>query len=123
MLRIAVILAGYAIAIFAGGTLVETAFRYLLKPQDLEAIRAFRERGLAQGGKVIGWLERFLTLSFMLGGDYAAIGLVLAAKGIILYGAIQEAQQHRVAEYVLIGTMLSMSWAVFMGSILIWVFY
>ena len=102
---------------------METSFRYLLRPQDLEAIRAFRERGLVRGGKVIGWLERFLVLSFMLGGDYAAIGLVLAAKGIILYGGIQEAQQHKVAEYILIGTLLSMSWAVLMGSILVWLLY
>ena len=123
MLRIAVTLAGYAIAIFAGGTVVETSFRYLLRPQDLETVRAFRERGLVRGGKVVGWLERFLVLSFMLGGDYAAIGLVLAAKGIILYGGIQEAQQHKIAEYILIGTMLSMSWAVLMGSILVWLLY
>lgn len=57
---------------------------------------------------MIGWLERFLVLTFVLAGSHAAIGLVLAAK------------DQKVAEYVLIGTMLSRSWAVLVGSLVLW---
>ncbi len=123
MLRTVVILVGYAIAVFAGGNFVEASFRYLLRPEDTEVVRAFRDKGLADGGRLIGWLERFLVLSFILAGDYAAIGLVLAAKGIIRYGEIKNAQDQKVAEYILIGTMLSLSWAVLVGSVLAWLLY
>lgn len=110
---------GYGVAVFGGGAVVEAALERILRPEDRQAVREFRARGLAQGGKVIGWLERFLTLTFLLTGSHAAIGLVLAAKGIIRFGEIREAREQKVAEYVLIGTMLSLSWAVLVGSILL----
>lgn len=123
MLRTSLILLGYFLAVFAGGNFVQASFRYLLQPEDKTAIQSYREKGLADGGKVIGWLERFLVLSFLLGGDYAAIGLVLAAKAILRYNDIKNAQDQKIAEYVLIGTMLSLSWAVLVGSVLIWALY
>ncbi|MBE0617096.1 MAG: hypothetical protein IH608_04120 [Proteobacteria bacterium] len=112
---------GYAAAVFGGGVFVEAALRRILRPEDQEAVREFRQRGLAEGGKIIGWLERFLALTFILAGSHAAIRLVLAAKGVIRFGEIREARDQKVAEYVLIGTMLSLSWAVLVGSILLWV--
>jgi len=111
---------GYVTAVFGGGVIVEVALRRLLTPGDQKAVREFRERGLSQGGKVIGWLERFLALTFVLAGSHAAIGLVLAAKGVIRFGEIKEAREQKVAEYVLVGTMLSLSWAVLIGSLLLW---
>jgi len=115
-----VVLLGYAVAVFGGSLFVETALRHMLAPGDEEAVQEFRQRGLSQGGKVIGWLERFLALTFILAGSHAAIGLVLAAKGIIRFGEIKEAREQKVAEYVLVGTMLSLSWAVLVGAILLW---
>lgn len=44
-----------------------------------------------------------------------AIGLILAAKGLIRYGEIRDAKDQKVAEYVLIGTMLSLLWALLAG--------
>ncbi len=111
---------GYGAAVFGGGVFVEAALRSVLRPEDQEPVREFRRRGLAQGGKVIGWLERFLALTFILAGSHGAIGLVLAAKGIIRFGEIKEAREQKVAEYVLVGTMLSLSWAVLVGSLLLW---
>jgi hypothetical protein len=112
---------GYLAVVFGGGVFVEAALRRVLRPEDEEAVREFRRRGLTQGGKVIGWLERFLALTFILAGSHAAIGLVLAAKGIIRFGEIKEAREQKVAEYVLVGTMLSLSWAVLIGSLLLWI--
>lgn len=115
MIEIALTVAGYGVAVLGGGRFVEASLRRLLRPEDLQAIRAFREAGLGDGGRLIGWLERFLVLTFVLAGDHAAIGLVLAAKGIIRY---EEIKNQKVAEYVLIGTMLSLSWAVLVGIVL-----
>ncbi len=114
------VLAGYGVAVWGGGWFVGGCLERLVPPEASREIREFRERGLPHGGKVIGWLERFLTLSFVLAGSPAAIGLVLAAKGIIRFGEIREARDQRVAEYVLIGTMLSLSWALAVGGVLLW---
>jgi len=113
-------LIGYGVAVPVGGAFVETCLGYLLQPDEAEEIRRFRARGLARGGKWVGWLERFLAYTFVLGGSYTAIGLVLAAKGIIRFGEIKEAADQRVAEYVLIGTMLSLSWAVTAAELVTW---
>jgi hypothetical protein len=122
MLQTIVTVVGYAVVVFGGSNLVEATLRRLLREDDIEAIRAFQHRGLADGGKIIGWLERFLVLTFVLGGSYTSIGLVLAAKGIIRYGEIKDAKEQKVAEYVLIGTMLSVSWATLVGAVLRWMF-
>jgi hypothetical protein len=40
-----------------------------------------------------------------------AVGFILAAKGILRHSEISGAEQQQVAEYVLIGTMTSLGWA------------
>ena len=112
--------AGYLAAVLGGGPVIEAALSRLLSAEEAETIQAFRNRGLRVGGKAIGYLERFLTLTFILANNYTAIGLVLAAKGIIRYGEIREPKDQQIAEYVLIGTMLSLSWAVLVGGVLRW---
>lgn len=64
-------------------------------------------------GRFIGVLERILTYAFVLHGQYTAIGLILAAKG---FARFKEMDQRDFAEYVLIGTLLSMSAAVLVGE-------
>jgi hypothetical protein len=105
-----VYLAGYTVAVFSGGRFVQWALEQTLSVEDLQTIESFRNRGLREGGKLIGWLERFLFLSFLLAGQYSALGFVMATKGIVRYGEIKEAKDQKVAEYVLIGTMLSVAW-------------
>lgn len=114
------LLGGYALAILGGGAFVEWALGHVLRPEDLPDVEAFRRRGLANGGRVIGWLERFLFVTFVLTESFAALGLVLAAKGVIRFGEIREAKDQKVAEYVLIGTLLSLAWAMTVGFLLRW---
>lgn len=109
------LLGAYLLAVVGGVPAVGLALRILIRTGDREAIRAFTHRGLRMGGMVIGGLERLLILTFVLLNEYSAIGLILAAKGIIRYGELKETPDQKVAEYVLIGTMLSMVWAVLVG--------
>lgn len=65
-------------------------------------------------GRFIGVLERLLTYTFVLQGQYMAIGLILAAKG---FSRFREMDQRDFAEYVLIGTLLSMASAVLIAEV------
>ncbi|MFC1725854.1 hypothetical protein ACFL4T_09515 [candidate division KSB1 bacterium] len=55
-------------------------------------------------GVIIGMLERILILFFLLKGQYAAMGFIIAAKGFARYSKMDD---RAFAEYVLIGTLLS----------------
>ncbi|MGN7839259.1 DUF3307 domain-containing protein [Stenotrophomonas sp. 22385] len=70
--------------------------------------------GLPGGGEYIGWLERGLTLLFMLIGQPEGIGLMLAAKSVLRFSD-QSARAH--SEYVIIGTLLSFGWAILCGVV------
>lgn len=112
------LLLGYVVAVFGGAAAVETGLRRLLRKEDLEEIASFRRMGLHDAGRIIGYLERFLFLTFVLADAWSAVGFVLAAKGLIRYGEIKDERDHKVAEYVLIGTMGSLAWAVAAGFVL-----
>ena len=120
MMDVAAIFLGYLVAVFGGGMAVERVLSSTLAADDLESIQAFRKQGLRDGGRLIGWLERFLFYSFLLGGQYSAVGFVLAAKGVARYGEIKEAKDQKVAEYVLIGTMISLSWTLVVFGVIRW---
>ncbi|HKL17643.1 MAG TPA: hypothetical protein VJ905_01695 [Halalkalibaculum sp.] len=55
-------------------------------------------------GRLIGILERIFVFFFVLLGQFAAIGFILAAKGVARF---QDFKSRTFAEYVLIGTLLS----------------
>jgi hypothetical protein len=63
--------------------------------------------GLANGGKWIGQLERALIFLFIFAGQPEGIGFLVAAKSLLRFE--QARQQQLMAEYVLIGTLLSFS--------------
>lgn len=65
--------------------------------------------GLPGGGQAIGWLERGLTLLFLLVGQPEGIGLLLAAKSILRFS---DANARAHTEYVIIGTLLSFGWGI-----------
>lgn len=68
-------------------------------------------------GALIGNLERWLILVFVIMQRYDAIGLLIAAKSIIRFGD----SQTRKSEYVLAGTLMSIFIAVVTGLMVIWV--
>ncbi len=66
--------------------------------------------GLDMGGRYIGWLERGLTLLFVLYGHPEGVGFLLTAKSIFRFGDITDASKRENTEYIIIGTMASFGW-------------
>ena len=71
-----------------------------------------KDESLEKAGRWIGWLERFLILTFVILKQYGAIGLLVAAKSIFRFS-----ESRKVGEYVLIGTLLSFAIAILVGLI------
>ncbi len=108
----------YLGVVFGGGYLIRYMTRSLAESVKDEDTEKAGEQ-LQNAGLYIGWLERFLILPALLLRSPAAVGLILTAKAITRYPEFKSA---RFAEYVLIGTLLSVSLA-FVGAIfLAWLF-
>jgi hypothetical protein len=67
--------------------------------------------GLKEGGKVIGWLERLLIFVFVITGQYAGVGFLIAAKSVFRFGELKESENRKEAEYIIIGTFISFLFA------------
>jgi hypothetical protein len=65
------------------------------------------EVGIAEGGRVIGYLERALITLFVLAGYPAGIGFLIAAKSVFRFGELTDSKRRWQAEYIIIGTLLS----------------
>lgn len=65
--------------------------------------------GLVNGGRWIGQMERALIFVFLLIGYPEGIGFLVAAKSILRF---KETEEQKMAEYVLIGTLLSFTLAI-----------
>ena len=115
--RILVVPVIYIAVIFGGGYLIRLLTRSMAESAKEEGLEKGEQ--LQNAGLYIGWLERFLILTALLLRSPAAVGLILTAKAITRYPEFKSA---RFAEYVLIGTLLSVSLA-FVGAVfLAWIF-
>ena len=70
-----------------------------------------KEGDLPNAGKLIGIVERLLSFVFVLLGQFEAVGFIMAAKSLLRFAEGDKAK----SEYVLIGTLLSFSIAIFVG--------
>jgi hypothetical protein len=107
--------------VLMGGLLVSNEANHLLRlllaglrvgPENAEG----KSSGLSAAGlreyntgRVIGILERIIIYTAVLTDQIAAIGLVLAVKGLARF---KEMDHRPFAEYVLVGTLLSLLFAV-----------
>lgn len=71
--------------------------------------------GVKGTGKIIGILERFVILTFVLLNQYTGIAIVLMAKSIARFDELKERD---FAEYYLVGTLASISFALGCGIIM-----
>ena len=70
-----------------------------------------KEQSLPNAGRVIGNVERLLTLVFVMLGQFEAIGFLLAAKSLLRFRETDTVK----SEYVLVGTLLSFGIAILIG--------
>ena len=92
--------------------------RMLLAPYIDEIIKddESEEGGsLKNAGKYIGMLERLFVFGFILMQQWAAIGLLIAAKSVFRFGDLNKGKNRKLTEYVLIGTLLSFGLAILSG--------
>jgi len=62
----------------------------------------------------IGIIERILILTFVLLNQYTAITIIFAAKSIARFNELKD---RKISEYYLIGTLLSITFALITGII------
>jgi len=70
---------------------------------------------LKNAGTYIGMLERLFVFGFILIQQWAAIGLLIAAKSVFRFGDLNKGKNRKLTEYVLIGTLLSFGFAILSG--------
>lgn len=70
-----------------------------------------KEMSLPNAGRVIGNVERMLTMVFVMLGQFEAIGFLLAAKSLLRFRETDTVK----SEYVLVGTLLSFGIAILVG--------
>ncbi len=101
-----------------------TAFVFLTTPTGI-LIGQFTSRwrnkiadaeSLANAGKWIGIIERMVILIFVMQGQYSAIGLLVAAKGIIRFN--ERDRPEIKTEYLVVGTLLSICFAIVTGLLI-----
>lgn len=79
------------------------------------------EVGIAEGGRIIGYLERGLITLFVLAGYPAGIGFLIAAKSVFRFGELTDSTRRWQAEYIIIGTLLSILFGTLFAYLTAWV--
>jgi len=98
----------YFAMVFPAGWLIGA----IIKNQLTQLPRA--SSGIAKAGWLIGVLERIIVFTFVLRGQYEAIGLLIAAKSILRF---RDHDADLQTEYVLVGTLCSLLFALAAGEI------
>jgi hypothetical protein len=113
--RLAAVCFGAAIALFIvrGGTQVVRGI--LNKAQTLPVVAQQVDVVEYNRGRLIGSIERLLLAGMVAAGSYAALGFLVAAKGLV---RSKDLERHEFAEYFLIGTLASTALAVVAGGLL-----
>ena len=100
-----VVLAGFIATAQGAGFLVAIFTKRLIDENNLEL------------DGLIGQLERCLIFLFIFMGQPAGIGFLVAAKSILRF---EKAKEQKLAEYVLIGSLLSFSIAIALSAVTKW---
>jgi len=112
-LAVMVLGSGFIVAVLAGTYAIEL----FLRPFGDEAGVA---PGLRKGARAIGQLERLMVFVFTVIGSPAAIGLLIIAKAILVFGDIRAQGQRKYTEYAVIGALASFAWAIGISQMAVW---
>ena len=106
---ILIVLAGAYVTVEWGRPWVERAIEPFAKAVSFYGKTP---QGLPNGGRMIGRLERLLIYLFVLIDAPTAIGFLVTAKSILRFGEVKDKESHRLAEYIIIGTLMSFGFAI-----------
>ncbi len=106
-----IILAAFSLIVLGSGHFIGRYMKEIFEENDMPT------EGLKNGGKLIGQLERMLVLILILIGQPLGIGFLVAAKSILRF---EESKVQLIAEYVIIGTLLSFTLAIAFSSLAVW---
>ncbi|MFN3162915.1 MAG: hypothetical protein ACE37N_05420 [Pseudohongiellaceae bacterium] len=103
---IPVLVAAYLLLLHPASWFIKTVLKRWIEqlPQN--------STSLISAGAMIGFLERFLMLTFILLEEYTAVGFVLALKAAYRF---KDTAEHPQAEYMLMGTFLSLTVTLIVG--------
>lgn len=101
-LQVLIVLSGAVIATQVGGFAIGLFVQRFALEAKSDA------PSLEKGGFYIGLLERGLIFLLVLTNHVEAVGFLIAAKSVLRFGV---AQERPVSEYVIIGTLASVGWA------------
>ncbi|MBE3636972.1 DUF3307 domain-containing protein [Mangrovicoccus algicola] len=104
--------AGLLFATRAGGIAVQLVIAPLLA-RDWSLRAQVNGGGLKGAGATIGQIERALAFVSVLTGTVAGLAILVAAKSVLRFSDAQKSR--KLAEYVIIGTLASVGWAVMTG--------
>jgi hypothetical protein len=109
-----IILTGYLIVLTPVGFLIDKITAGW--QEDLEKLPS-NLQGLTKAGTWIGYLERIIILTFLIVGQFSAIGFLIAAKSIFRFSGKSDNDNNirKHAEYIIIGTFMSFLFAVLVG--------
>ena len=107
----AAVIAAFVLNAKPGNIIIKNLFDVFSIQVATDHTQAISE-GLPNAGKIIGIVERFIALALIIMGQYAAVGLIVAAKSILRF------QDPLKNEYVLIGTLLSFGIAIISGILI-----
>lgn len=96
------VLAGYGLVLAPASALIKR----MLNPWIEQLAAGARDQSLLNAGKMIGYLERVLILTFVLLDEFTAVGFILALKAAYRF---KDTGSHPQAEYMLMGTFLSLA--------------
>ena len=71
--------------------------------------------GLPTAGHWIGMMERVLVLTLILVGQYGGVGFVIAAKSVLRFSDLRNANDRALTEYILLGSLLSLGLTLLLG--------
>lgn len=111
----------FDISLSVRSLLIIASFIFCAKPANIfikETFKAFDihpnnsgNDDLPNAGKLIGIIERYLVLLFIILNQFEAVGFLIAAKSILRFKDDNTIK----TEYVLVGTMLSFGIAIVLG--------
>lgn len=98
-----VVLLGYLFCIVPSSYIIKFATRQMITQDHVSNV--------VRGGRLIGIFERLIIFTFVLFGQYEAIGFLITGKSILRFADGQKKE----TEYVLVGTMMSYTLAILAG--------